>query len=87
MPMSNVLREKAFALLVKSDIWLKYLKPYLQELEVRAGLNQIKAASEFEAIQKDIERTNTIIIINEIIGRLERSNNNLSKLYVQKNKT
>lgn len=75
MSLDNTFKIKAFARLVKSDIWESHLKPELISIKDEIMRAESEAETEFEAIKRDVRRTNTIRVINRIITTVEKSAN------------
>ena len=77
----QIFKLKNLATFSKSDTWEKYLKPALIKIKEREALAEAEPNSEFEAIKRDIKRSNTIKITNEIISLVEKAEDKLGRNY------
>jgi hypothetical protein len=75
-----IFKYKDFAVFSKSQTWEKHLKPELIKIKEREALNEMEAITGFEATKRDIKRSTTIKIINEIIGLIDRADDKINKL-------
>ena len=73
-------RYKDYAVFEKSQTWVNHLKPDLIKIKEREALNESEATNEFEAVKRDIKRSQTLKIVNEIINLIERADEKISKL-------
>ena len=71
---------KSYITFSKSKEW-EYLKSDLLRIKEREALSESEPQSEFESIKRDIKRANTIKIINEIIGLVEKAEGKIGKKY------
>jgi hypothetical protein len=79
-----VFKFRGYAQFSQGDLWLKYLKPDLIKLKDREAFSDIEPTNEFEAVKRDIKRSNSLRIINEIISLIERAENKLNKPYAKR---
>lgn len=56
-----------------SDVWKDKLKPDLEKIKNREAMSDVEAENEFDALKRDIKRSQSIKIINEIIGLIEKA--------------
>jgi hypothetical protein len=73
-----VFKYKDYAIFSKSQTWAK-LKIDLEKIKEREAMGEAEAATEFEAVKRDIKRSQTIRIINEIINIVERAESKINK--------
>jgi len=74
----NSFRYKTYAGLAKSDAWTKVLKPDLEKIKEELSLSEAEAETEFEALKRDIKRSQTNKIINRIINLIEKAQNKIN---------
>lgn len=74
-----VFKFQDYIIFSKTQTWIKF-KADLEKIKEREAMGEAEAATDFEAVKRDIKRSNTIKIINEIIGLIERADSKLNKL-------
>lgn len=63
---------KIYADFSKSNTW-KVLKPDLEKIKEELSMSDAEAETDFEALKRDIKRSQTNKIINRIIYLIEKS--------------
>lgn len=77
--MSNVFKYQSYATLAKSDTWTKHLKPDLLNIKQEISLSNAEAETEFEAMRRDIKRSQTNKIIDRLITLIERAEDKIGR--------
>lgn len=77
MENKNKFKFKAYAILAKSQVWEKHLKPDLENIKREVALSESDLNNIEEHATRDIKRTTTIKIINRIISIVERAENKI----------
>jgi hypothetical protein len=75
----NNFKYRNYAALAKSDTWSKHLKPDLEKIKDELSASDTEPQSGFEAIKRDVKRSQTNSVINRIIRLIEKAEDKIGR--------